>query len=97
MRPSFRASAFRPRRIVRGALLFVGLFAVIALALVGAVIALGVLAIGAAVAGVMSLLRGQQPSATVSVQRNGASTVIEGEYRVVHGDARPGKPLAQTG
>lgn len=94
MRPHLRASAFRPRRIVRGALLFVGLFAVIALAMVGAVIALGVLAIGAVVAGVMSLVRGQP---TVSVRRSGTTTVIEGEYRVVAGDARPGKPLAQTG
>lgn len=96
MRPHLRASAFRPRRIVRGALLFVGLFAVIALAMVGAVIALGVLAIGAVVAGVMSLVRGQ-PAASVSVQRKGGTTIIEGEYRVVGGDSRPGKPLAQTG
>jgi hypothetical protein len=94
MRPHLRASAFRPRRIVRGALLFVGLFAVIALALVGAVIALGVLAIGAVVAGVMSMFRGQP---TVTVQRSGGTTVIEGEYRVVDGGTRPGKPLAQTG
>jgi len=96
MRTSFRLSALRPRRILRGALLFVGLFAVIALALVGAVIALGVLAIGAVVAGVMSLLRGR-PAATVTVQRSADGTVIEGEYRVVSGGARPGRPLAQTG
>jgi uncharacterized protein (DUF58 family) len=94
MRSSFRYSALRPRRILRGALLFVGLFAVIALALVGAVIALGVLAIGAVVHAVLSLLRGQ-PAATV--QREGGSTVIEGEYRVVSGASRPGKPLTQTG
>ena len=94
MRSSFRYSALRPRRILRGALLFVGLFAVIALALVGAVIALGVLAIGAVVHAVLSLLR-SQPTATV--QRQGGSTVIEGEYRVVSGGARPGKPLTQTG
>jgi uncharacterized protein (DUF58 family) len=94
MRSSFRLSALRPRRIVRGALLFVGLFAVIALALVGAVIAIGVLAIGAVVAGVMSMVRGQP---TVTVQRSGDTTVIEGEYRVVAGASRPGKPLTQTG
>lgn len=94
MRPYLRASAFRPRRIVRGALLFVGMFAVIALALVGAVIALGVLAIGAVVAGVLSLFRGQP---TVTIQRTGNGTVIEGEYRVVAGGGRSGKPLAQTG
>ena len=96
MRSSFRVSALRPRRILRGALLFVGLFAVIALALVGAVIALGVLAVGAVVGGIVSLFRGR-PIATVSVHCRDGDTVIEGEYHVVSGGARPGKPLTQTG
>jgi hypothetical protein len=94
MRSSFRSAAFRPRRLLRGALLFVGLFAVIALALVGAVIALGVLAMGAMVHAVLSLLRGQPAAPS---QRDGGSTIIEGEYRVVSGASRPGKPLTQTG
>jgi hypothetical protein len=57
MRTVFRTATFRPRRIVRGALLFVGLFAVIGLAMVGALIALGVIAIGAMVHAVLSLVR----------------------------------------
>lgn len=87
----FRTSSFRPRRMLRGALLFVGLFAVIGLAMVGAVVALGVLAIGAVVHGVLSLVRGSSPA----MRRAGSvrSTVIEGEYRVVDGNARGGKPL----
>jgi hypothetical protein len=86
----FRTSSFRPRRMLRGALLFVGLFAVIGLAMVGAVIALGVLAIGAVVHGVLTLLRGSTPA----IRRNDVrSAVIEGEYRVVVGDVRGGKPL----
>lgn len=94
MRTIFRSSALRPRRLLRGIVLFVGLFAVVALALVGAVIALGVLAVGAVAGGLVSMLRGQPPA---TVRRSGSSTVIEGEYRVVGGTSRPGKPLTQTG
>ncbi len=89
----FRTASFRPRRILRGALLFVGLFAVIGLAMVGAVIALGVLAIGAVVHGVLTLARGNTPSIRRADVR---ATVIEGEYRVVGGNVRGAKPLVQT-
>jgi hypothetical protein len=91
MRTVFRTATFRPRRIVRGALLFVGLFAVIGLAMVGALIALGVIAIGAMVHAVLSLVRsGPAPAST-------GSRVIEGEYRVVvDAGTGSGKPLVQT-
>jgi hypothetical protein len=93
MRTAFRPAAFRPRRILRGALLFVGLFAVIGLAMVGAVIALGVLAIGAVVHAVLSLVRGSAGATPVP----GGSSVIEGEYRVVvETGGRGGKPLVPT-
>jgi|GEM_PF-3562302 hypothetical protein len=86
----FRTSSFRPRRIARGALLFVGLFAVIGLAMVGAVVALGVLTIGAVAHGVLSLMRGS----AASIGRAGSrTTVIEGEFQVVDGSVRGGKPL----
>ncbi len=86
----FRTSSFRPRRLARGVLLFVGLFAVIGLAMVGAVVALGVLAIGAVVHGALSLLRGSAPAIRRADSR---ATVIEGEFRVVDGTVRGGKPL----
>lgn len=93
MRTAFRPATFRPRRILRGVLLFVGLFAVIGLAMVGAVIALGVLAIGAVVHAVLSLVRGGAATAPAS----SGGSVIEGEYRVVvDAGARGGKPLVQT-
>lgn len=84
MRTPFRSASFRPRRILRGVLLFVGLIAVFALAFVGAAIALAVLAIGALVHGALQLLRGA-PAARA--QRAAQPTVIEGEYRVI--DAGP--------
>jgi hypothetical protein len=93
MRTAFRPATFRPRRILRGVLLFVGLFAVIGLAMVGAVIALGVLAIGAVVHAVLSLVRG----GAVATPASGGSRVIEGEYRVVvDTGGRGGKPLVPT-
>jgi hypothetical protein len=93
MRTVFRPASFRPRRLVRAVLLFVGLFAVIGLAMVGALIALGVLAIGAVVHGVLSLVRGASTAAPAA----SADTVIEGEYRVVvDGRGGGGKPLVQT-
>jgi hypothetical protein len=93
MRTVFRTATFRPRRIVRGVALFVGLFAVIGLAMVGAVIALGVIAIGAVVHTVLSLVRNNPTPAPAST----GTRVIEGEYRVVvDAGARSGKPLVQT-
>lgn len=89
MRTNFRVSALRPRRLARGLLLFVGLFAVVALALVGAVIALGVLAVGAVVHGVLTLLRGRAPAATTQSRDGSGHRVIEGEFRVVS-EGRPG-------
>jgi hypothetical protein len=89
MRMNIRFSTLRPRRIARGLLLFVGLFAVVALALVGAVIALGVLAVGAVVHGVLTLLRGRAPVAATSTRDASGHRVIEGEFRVVS-EGRPG-------
>jgi hypothetical protein len=72
-------------------LLFVGLFAVIALAMVGAVIALAVLAVGAVVHGVMQLGRGRQ-----AAHRSppAGERVIEGEFRVIEPHRPAAKPAA---
>ena len=82
MRTHFRSVSFRPRRILRGVLLFVGLIAVFALAFVGAAIALAVLAIGALMHGVVTLLRSTPAARPV---RREQPAVIEGEFRVVDG------------
>jgi hypothetical protein len=68
---------FRLRRVLRGIGLTVGLTLVVALAMVGAVIGLGVLAIGAVV---LSLVRAVRRPATVSAA---SGDTIEGSYRVV--------------
>jgi hypothetical protein len=89
MRTRFRYSTLRPRRLARGLLLFVGLFAVVALALVGAVIALAVLAVGAVVHGVLTLVRGRAPVSTMGARDAAGHRVIDGEFRVVS-EGRPG-------
>jgi hypothetical protein len=87
MRTTFRTSSLRPHRLMRGVLLFIGLFAVIALAMLGAVIALGVLAVGAVVHGVFSLLGATRSGARAGTR---SSRVIEGEFRVIDAGGRGG-------
>lgn len=73
---------FRWRRPLRSVLFAVALTAVIALAMVGAVLGLALLAIGALVHGAIKALR--KPVARPA----GAGRVIEGEYIVVSGPDR---------
>ncbi len=78
----FPTRTLRFRRILRAIALFVGLFAVIGIAMFGAVLAFAVLAIGTLVHFALRALRGNGPRPAATVRRS-SSRVIDGEYTIV--------------
>jgi hypothetical protein len=83
----------RPKtsKLLRNVFLFVGLFAAVGLALIGAVVALGLLALGTIAHVLLSFLR-----STKTKKPDSGNTVIDAEFTVVRNSSRTPPSISHT-